>query len=318
MVENKENITAGDALEGQEVQGQQPVEGSGEQSQESPDFFLDEEGSLQGNFNDWVGDQDDTTSTQQGEAGKEEPSTGESASEQETNYYAPEELAQLELHEVDFNRLSPELRPYYEALLKQTVAKTTQAQPQEQSAQPQDPLDAIKEEAKKRVIQRFGEFDELNPEHITALAFEASRLSNEYQKQEALQQKFQELKTSEPYFDHIDRYAQEKLMELPAKEYLKLARALQEKDASVVLPFWEKCRREFYEQKLGKSLGTTNTQTQQKQVQTQAPTAQGKKPPTLEGAGLGQVDTQSQIKPRDFARMSEDEQAAALIKMGLV
>ncbi len=316
MLENKENISAGNALEGQEVQGQQAVEGSGEQSQESSDFFLDEEGSLQGNFNDWVGEKDDTTPTQEAETGEKEPSAEENGNGQEANYYAPEELAQLELHEVDFNRLSPELRPYYEALLKQTVAeKTTQPQSSEQTTQPQDPLDAIKEEAKKRVIQRFGEFDELNPEHITALAFEASRLSNEYQKQEVLQRKFQELKSSEPYFDHIDRYAQEKLLELPAKEYLKLAKALQEKDANVVLPFWEKCRREFYEQKLGKSLGTTNTQT--KQTQTQAP-VQGKKPPTLEGAGLGQVDTQSQIKPRDFARMSEDEQAAALIRMGLV
>jgi len=298
----QKNISAGDT-EGATQEQQQDSGVSGEQSQtqeQTPEFWLDENGELQGDFSDW--------GVETGEEQKEpEKSEEQKQEEQKVQYYTPEELASLELHQIDPNRLPDELKPYYQAMLRQAVAQ----QKEQLLAQPQIDekavLEAIKQEARQRVEQKLGEqFDEMNPDHMVALSIESARLTQQYEKRLQAQQKIAELRIQEPYFQQIDRYAQEKMLQLPAKEYIKLTQAIDAGNIDAVVKFWEQCRKEFYEQKLGIK------QQNQKTSPKLAP-----QPPKVEGAGKGEVNTQPSIKPQDLANMSEDEQIEALIKMGL-
>ena len=297
---------------------QEPVEAGGQSPEETPEFWLDEEGNLHGNFDDW-GVSEEETGEEEASTGEEQASKEETQETQETSskYYTPEELAKLELEQINPDRLPPELKPYYEALLK--THKDEAGEEITQTKQPtlssEDLYKLVEEEAKKRVEARFGKFDELNPSHVTALAVEAAKLTQELERKLAVQRKIEELRAQEPYFNEINKYIMQKIEDLPAREYKKIMAAIQNDDFEAFYPFWEKMRKEFYQEKLGKTLQSNEPAktTEQTQVKEPAP-----EPPKVEGAGKGEVETPPQINPRDFARMSEDEQAEALIKLGLV
>jgi len=303
----QKDIPAGNAEVATQEQ-QQDSGDSGEQAQtqeQTSEFWLDENGELQGDFSDWGTETGEEQKKPEEEEGQKQE---EKQEEQGIQYYTPEELASLELHQIDPNRLPDELKPYYQAMLRQAVAQ----QKEQPLASPQIDekamLEAIKQEAKQRVEQKLGEqFDEMNPDHMVALSIESARLTQQYERKLQAQQKIAELRMQEPYFQQIDRYAQEKILQLPAKDYLKLTQAIDAGDINAVVKFWEQCRKEFYEQKLGIK--------QQNQKPSPKPAPQ---PPKVEGAGKGGVNVQPKIKPQDFANMSEDEQIEALIKMGLV
>ena len=316
---------AGETPQEEEVKKQQEPVGAGEQQEpeQEPEFFLDEEGNLHINLKDWGGEE--------GSAGEGEASTGEETvkaepkpepeskpeskpePQKEVQYYTPEELANLEFSQIDPARVPPELKPYYEAILK-AEAQKRQAQIQPQQLPDEKELyDFVQSEARKRVEQKLGEqFDELNPKHLTALAIEAAKLTQEIEKKMVVQRKINELRAQEPYFDQINEYIKQKLDDLPAREYKKIMAAIQNDDLDVFLPFWEKMRKEFYQEKLGKANATEKIQAQPKQSQSEP------EPPKVEGAGKGEVETPPTVKPQDFAKMSPEEQAEALIKLGII
>lgn len=320
MEERKDITPAGENTQ-EVVQQQEKATQAGEQTQEAPEFFIDADGNIQGDFSDWVAEEQEPASGEQQEEGvAEKQSAGEEQAETQqeaqteqqaqTNYYTPEELARLELAEIDPSRLPPQLRPYYEELLKQQNLEFAQPQQETQEA---NIYDQIQELARKRVEEKLGEpFDELNPKHITALAVEANRVAQELEKRAMLQAKVAELAKSEPYFALIDKYAQEKLQELPYKEAIRIQQAIQNGDIDTVLQFWEQCRREFYENKLKQSSSQQSAPAQAQQVQ------QAKQPPRVEGAGRGEEKPVKRFDPRKLAEMDEDQQVQALIEMGLV
>jgi len=307
----------------EEVKEQATVE-AGEQPQEpqeTPEFWLDEEGNLQGNFIDWGIEEEEQKEAGGEKASTEEPEKGKEGEEpqkkEEVQYYTPEELAQLELNRIDPARVPPELRPYYEAILR-AEAQKKQEQSQEQAQIPDEKqlYDYIQTEARKRVEQKLGEpFDELNPKHLTALAVEAAKVSQGLERKIAVQQKINELRAQEPYFDQINEYIKQKLDDLPAREYRKIMSAIQNDDLNTFLPFWEKMRKEFYQKKLGKTLQSNEPVKTTEQAQPNQPAPE---PPKVEGAGKGEIETPPKINPRDFAKMKTEEQAEALIKLGII
>ena len=310
----QQSLPAGDDAVGA-VEQQEQVPGEQAQAPEgSPEFFLDEDGNIQGVFDDWgieePGEQVEEEEAVETEAQQQEPEEqSEQQAEPQPNYYSPEELARLELDQIDPSRLPPEVRPYYEAILKEAnLEKVQQEQPDEKAL-----YDQIQQVARQRVEQLFGEqFDELNPKHLAALAVEATKVAQQLERQMTAKQKIAELAKSEPYFAQIDQYAQEKLMELPYKEAIKIQQAMQNGDIDTLLNYWEQCRREFYEKKLGVK------QEEPQQKPASKPTQPTQQPPKVETAGKGEAETPVQINPRDFAGLSEDEQAQMLIKLGLV
>jgi len=325
MVEELREQPAGEAPQEEEVKEQATAEAGEQQEapQEEPEFFLDEEGNLQINLDDW-GLEEPAGEEEEKKASAEKPETEEKAEEtkaeprEEVQYYTPEELARLEFSQIDPSRVPPDLRPYYEAILRAEAQRKQEELKLQQQEQPQvldekQLYDAIQEEARKRVELKLGEkFDELNPKHLTALAIEAAKITQEVEKKKAVQQKINELKAQEPYFDQINEYIKQKLDDLPAREYKKIVAAIQNDDLEIFLPFWERMRKEFYKEKLGKELQNSEA-AEKSQVKQEAP-----EPPKVEGAGKGEVETPPQISPQDFARMSPEERAEALIKLGIV
>ena len=313
---------AGETPQEEEVKEQATAETGGQQGEpqrEEPEFFLDEEGNLQVNLKDWGLEEPAGGEEVSAEKPETEEKTEETKEEpqKEVQYYTPEELARLELNQIDPARVPPELKPYYEAILK-AEAQKGQEQPQKQAQVPDEKqlYDLIQAEARRRVEMKLGEtFDELNPKHLTALAVEAAKVSQEIERKMMIQQKINELKSQEPYFDQINEYIKQKLEDLPAKEYLKIMSAIQNDDLNTFLPFWEKMRKEFYQEKLGKTLQSNEPvkTTEQAQAKQSAP-----EPPKVEGAGKGEVETPPKINPQDFAKMKTEEQAEALIKLGIV
>ena len=323
MAEELKEQPAGEAPQEEEVKKQAIAEAGEQQEapQEEPEFFLDEEGNLQINLDDWgleePAGEEETASAEKPET---EEKTEESKAEprEEVQYYTPEELARLEFSQIDPSRVPPDLRPYYEAILRAEAQRKQEELKLQQQEQPQvfdekQLYDAIQEEARKRVELKLGEkFDELNPKHLTALAIEAAKITQEVERKRIVQQKINELKAQEPYFDQINEYIRQKLDDLPAREYKKIIAAIQNDDLETFLPFWERMRKEFYKEKLGKELQNSEA-AEKPQAKQEAP-----KPPKVEGAGKGEVETPPQISPQDFARMSPEERAEALIKLGIV
>ena len=336
MAEELREQPAGEAPQQEEEVKEQATAEAGDQQekpQEEPEFFLDEEGNLQINLDDWGLEEPAGEEEKKETASAEKPETEEKTEEpeaepqKEVQYYTPEELARLEFSQIDPSRVLPDLRPYYEAILRAEAQRKQeelrlqqqeQLQPQSQVLDEKQLYDAIQEEARKRVELKLGEkFDELNPKHLTALAIEAAKITQEVEKKRMVQQKINELKTQEPYFDQINEYIKQKLDDLPAREYKKIVAAIQNDDLDVFLPFWERMRKEFYKEKLGKELQNESVKAseaiERPQVKKTAP-----EPPKVEGAGKGEIETPPQISPRDFARMSLEEKAEALIKLGIV
>ncbi len=323
MAEELKEQPAGEAPQEEEVKKQAIAEAGKQQEepQEEPEFFLDEEGNLQINLDDWgleePAGEEETASAEKPET---EEKTEESKAEprEEVQYYTPEELARLEFSQIDPSRVPPDLRPYYEAILRAEAQRKQEELKLQQQEQPQvfdekQLYDAIQEEARKRVELKLGEkFDELNPKHLTALAIEAAKITQEVERKRIVQQKINELKAQEPYFDQINEYIKQKLDDLPAREYKKIIAAIQNDDLETFLPFWERMRKEFYKEKLGKELQNSEA-AEKPQAKQEVP-----KPPKVEGAGKGEVETPPQISPQDFARMSPEERAEALIKLGIV
>ncbi|RLI97987.1 MAG: hypothetical protein DRP00_03010 [Candidatus Aenigmatarchaeota archaeon] len=330
MTEELREQPAGEAPQEEEVKEQATAEAGEQQEapQEEPEFFLDEEGNLQINLDDW-GLEEPAGEEEEKKASAEKPETEEKTEEtkaeprEEVQYYTPEELARLEFSQIDPSRVPPDLRPYYEAILRAEAQRKQEELKLQQQEQPQvldekQLYDAIQEEARKRVELKLGEkFDELNPKHLTALAIEAAKITQEVEKKRAVQRKINELKSQEPYFDQINEYIRQKLDDLPAREYKKIVAAIQNDDLETFLPFWERMRKEFYKEKLGKELQNESAKASEtiEQFQTKKTAPE---PPKVEGAGKGEVETPPQISPQDFARMSPEERAEALIKLGIV
>lgn len=317
MEERKDMAPAGENT--QEVVDQQEAKvQAGEQQpeaqqveQEQPEFWLDEDGNLQGSFDDWaVGGQQEEVEIEQREPKKEEEEAVQETEPQEqktSEYYTIEELAQLSPEEIDPNRLPPELRPFYDQM------RTEQVVPPQEPPDEKQVLETLTEQAKKIVSQKFGEdFDELNPKHVAALAIEAQKLYQQYERQQLVRQKVAEIASREPYFQQIDAYAQQKLYEMPFKEAQRIVSAIETGDFDTVMKFWEQCRREFYENRLKQSSSQQAVPAQTQQTQ------QAKQPPRVEGAGRGEEKPVKRFDPRKLAEMDEDQQVQALIEMGLV
>ena len=174
-----------------------------------------------------------------------------------------------------------------------------------QMAQPQeDFFDSIAEQAKQLVEQQLGEeFDEFNPKHLAAFNLAVQQIQSQVQAQQAIQSKLLELQQKEPHFAEIDRYAEEKLFQMPYAEAIKIINAFQTGDLDTALAFWEQCRKEWYEKNLNQTQSQAKPQPQ---------------PVKVESAGTGQAQTQPHIDPKMIANLSPDEQEQLLIKLGLV
>ncbi|WP_457641451.1 hypothetical protein [Persephonella sp.] len=317
----------------------QPDTQETEAQQQEPEFKLTDEG-IEGDFSDWgLSEEGEQPTEEMQESPQEEQEqkyyTAEEMKELgidklDPNKIPPELIPFYKSMQADYTRKTQALaqeRKIVENLLDNALSnpaiaqqlmndpnfvQTAQQHPElaqklqavSQMTQPKNPIDIITEQAKQIVEEQLGEeFDELDPRHITALNLAVQEITQAQAKQTALQQKLAEIQASEPHFAEIDALAEQKLMQMPYAEVVKIQTALQNGDIDTVLNFWNEVRKEFY-----------NSQLNRQQAQQPA----NPEPPKVEGAGQGNVETKPAVDVSELGYLDEDSQAQMLIKMGLV
>lgn len=307
MSENDKQKLAGQNAEAQV--SQQATSRTGENVSE-PEFFIDAEGVFHANLKDWNIEPEDDAGSETGKA------VQEVEEKKEPQFYTLDELLVLNPSEIDIEKVPPQLKDVYENFLlgkrkKEGVSKESEIR-QEQTISEGTIYDFITAEAIKRVETKLGQkFDEFNPKHQAIFVMEVNNLYDEVSSRIRLQKEIAEIKAKEPYFDEIDAYAQEKLQSLPVKDYTKIVMALQEGNFEPLLKFWEACRKEFYAMKLKQSAST--------QAQLQKDIVPNVVPNVVESPGQSEPSKiVKKINPKDFAKMTDEEKAQALIELGFV
>lgn len=291
-------------------------------------------------FDDWLNEKPD-----------DEVDTGEPTepSEEPPVYYSAEEVRTTDFEKLDPTKISPEMQPYYKSM---QAGFTTKAQalaeerrkfeqeraqfealrqqmlpPAQQPAQPQpEPFDpkmyynTLADVAKQSVERAFNEpFNELNPVHLAALADEVGNVKVQiYERQQherALANTVRQY-TSDPDWAEIDKFAAEKILNLPYREYVEAQNRIKAGDAYYVNLFLGKAVEEFKAQKYGQSTPTA-PQVQQPTLAQPVPVGLPRpKPPYVEPAGSGtQKETQPRFDMSQLHNASQKEKAQMISKL---
>jgi len=254
-------------------------------------------------------------------------------------FYTPEELKQTEFEKIDPFKLPPELQELYKSMqapfskatqqlaqtksqYEQFLAQQQQFQQQQQVPQVQQPTqpqtfdkkayyNKLFETAKTVVENDFQEvFDELNPQHQTALVDAVTELKQQFYTQQGQINQVQQVISAfaqEPDWKEIDSYAKWRITKLPFEVAEPLMQRIKEGDAAALHAALSIARDELRAVKR-----------QQQQPQIQQPQQQAKIPfVESPGSGSGQ---EFQRKP-DYTQMrgkSTDELARMVQEWGLV
>ena len=283
-------------------------EDTGESTDNDWDFALDEDGNIV--FNDGEGTQD-----------TEQPA-----------YYTQDEIKELGIDKLDPNKLPPDLVPFYKSLqadytrknqavaeqrkfLEQQMLQSQYQQPQAQQPpmQQQTPeqvrmqyyeqlYNVAKQEVDSSFKQAGIEFDEFNPMHQAALADAVANIKVHMIQQQQYQSGIQNLMNnyqSDPDWPELDRYAWERLDNMPYKQASVIREKIQNGDLATIKSFLDETKAEFDARK--------NPQQFVKQ-----------KPPHVESGGTGNnKPATQQFNIAQIGRMRIDQQAKVLEALGL-
>ena len=249
----------------------------------------------------------------------------DSAPEQ-PDYHTPEEIRDVGIDKLDPNRIPPELLPYYKSMQADYVRKTqdlatqrkqleqhTQPQPQPQTqAQPEYNPKAYYEQlygiAKSSVEKAIGEdYDEFNPLHQTALADEVANIKAHIIQQQQFHQNLGNVMnkyTQDPSWAEIDRYALEKLNNMPYQIATQVKQRIDSGDLAFIDQYLGMVKQEYYKSK---------------NPQPQVVPQQKPRPPFMESGGGGEQPNNSprQMDYKSLGKMKMDDQVKLFEKFGL-
>ena len=224
----------------------------------------------------------------------------------------------------DYTRKTQEvaaMRQQYEAQLaqfQQAQAQQQVQQPVQQQQQPAiDPKEyyaRLAEYAKGRVENIFGNYDELDPMHQAALADEIANVKVQVvQKQQAEMalNSVMNRYASDPEWQNIDRYALERLNNLPYAQAVQVKARIDAGDAGFIDNYLSAIRNEYYEVK--------NGQVNQANKIVQGQQASKPKPPFVESGGSSENNPapSRNIDYKALGKMSVDQQVQVFQKLGL-
>lgn len=280
--------------------------------------------------------------------GSEEEQPEESEEQQEEQPSAPEpqkftvkvdgveqevtldELMQGYMKGADYTRKTQALaeeRRQLQAMYSQR--NPNMGQPQQSVQQPEQPKLTTKDYYKnlsdyavKEVSKELGEeYDEYNPIHQAALADVISTVKARMYERNVGQQQIQSVYdkyAQDPNFADIDRYAAQRLQQLPYQQAVQIQNALRSNNAKVVDAYMAAVRDEYY-----RSRGYIPAEEAQKAkdvpVATPAKPVQKAKPPFAEPTGVAKqnVQTTKNLDYSKIGRMTLDDQARLAAKLGL-
>lgn len=268
----------------------------------------------------------------------EEPQSEEPAQpqpqtqQQQPNYYTPEELANTPYEQWDINRLNGDVKNFVPIVQQQIAQRQAQAQVQAGRIQPTDQLSnyipapvqytpkELVEAAQKLAVERLKlesaeDFDEYEGEHRAALNLAMQELSSQrqtevsnYQRASGEYQQLQEFNrrlSAQPDFREFYAWYEGKCKAQNVTPQ-QVDRGLWNYAVSNGGRFSE----------IAGFMGNWYREFQQSKAVSVKPRA--KKPPTLESSRGKSYDGAGGVNLRNFGDMNDEQQAQALIKMGLV
>lgn len=293
-------------------------EGTQQESGDRPEFGLDEDGNLQWNTDEYSKYDDEDSDEEQSQDGYEDEQV---QSNEEPKYtvkvngedveVTQEELLRGYMRQSDYTRKTQALadeRQRIENYYRQQPQP--QYRPQEQVSQPQ--ATNLNDIAKHIAARNLGldspdDLSELDFDHITAVVEAKQGLLNQRNQMMNRQQNINnleaQLRNEEPEYDHIMEKVQEEMANIPYREFVKLQNAYETGNIEPLRDFFHTVQKDYYSNVIKKK-------------------GQSKKTvPVVERSGNTPI-TQGQPRKRfDFkklGKMTSDEKAQLLIKMGIV
>ena len=305
-------------VDNQDEQVEQP-EGTQQESDSTPEFGLDKDGNLQWNTDEYSKyDNEDSDEEQpldddeegQVQSNDEEPKYTVKVNGEDVEV-TQEELLRGYMRQSDYTRKTQALadeRQRIENYYRQQPQP--QYRPQEQVSEPQQATN-LNDIAKQIAARNLGldspdDLSELDFDHITAVVEAKQGLLNQRNQMMNRQQNINnleaQLRNEEPEYDHIMERVQEEMANIPYREFVKLQNAYETGNVEPLRDFFHTVQKDYYSKAIKKN-------------------GQSKRNvPVVERSGNTPISQQPR-KRFDFkklGRMTSDEKAQLLIKMGIV
>lgn len=197
-----------------------------------------------------------------------------------------------------------------------------QAQNQPPKVDPKEYYKTLSDYAIKRVQENLGEdFDEYNPVHQAALADEISTIKAQMYERNVGQQRLQAVYnkySQDPNIAEIDRYAAQRLQQLPYQQAVQIQQALRNNDARVIDAYMGAVRDEYYRAR--GYIPVSEAQARQSQPVATPPKQVAKqKPPFAEPTGVQKntPKTERKIDYSKLGKMTLEDQAKLVSQLGL-
>lgn len=307
-----------DNVDNQDEQVEQP-EGTQQESDSTPEFGLDKDGNLQWNTDEYSQyDNEDSDEEQpldddeegQVQSNDEEPKYTVKVNGEDVEV-TQEELLRGYMRQSDYTRKTQALadeRQRIENYYRQQPQP--QYRPQEQVSEPQQATN-LNDIAKQIAARNLGldspdDLSELDFDHITAVVEAKQGLLNQRNQMMSRQQNINnleaQLRNEEPEYDRIMERVQEEMANIPYREFVKLQNAYETGNVEPLRDFFHTVQKDYYSKAIKK-----NGQSR-------------RNVPVVERSGNTPISQQPR-KRFDFkklGRMTSDEKAQLLIKMGIV
>lgn len=311
-----------------EITEPQPSEPEQELEQElQTDWGITEDGEV--NFSDeYLGEAEKSLFPNKSGEDLESKESKRSEQQEEPKYYTPEELANTPYEQWDINRLNGDIKNFVPIVQQQIAQRQAQAQAAQraQADQLSNYIQApvqytpkeLAEAAQKLAIERLGltspeDFDEYEGEHRAALNLAMQELSSQRQMEVA---NFQRASSE---YQQLQQFNRQLASQPDFKEFYSWYESqLKENNLTpqqVDTAFWNHGSSTGRFMEIAGIMGNWYREFQQTKSR---PRARAATPPVLESTRGKSFDGTGSVNLREFGEMDTDQQARALIKMGIV
>lgn len=313
----------------QEEQVEQPQEGTPQEQEREdpePEFYLDENGDLQWNTDEFDnrGEQDSDTEPAQ-EQEEEQPDETDNDESQETDVEEPkykvkvdgeeievtqEELLRGYMRQKDYTQKTQALAEQRRQFEQYRPQPQYQPQPQQQTQETGEDLNAV---AKQIAARNLGldspdDLSELDFDHINAVVEAKQALLNQRNSMMARQQNIDnleaQLRSEEPKYDEIMANLNDAMQNIPVSQFNRLKQAYNEGNPEPLREFFKTMQKDYYSKAIKK-------------------VEQKKKPtvPVVEHSGntpITQSKRQNKIDFKQFGHMTTEQKAKILLERGFL
>lgn len=313
----------------QEEQVEQPQEGTPQEQEREdpePEFYLDENGDLQWNTDEFdnKGEQDSDTEPAQ-EQEEEQPEETDNDESQETDVEEPkykvkvdgeeievtqEELLRGYMRQKDYTQKTQALAEQRRQFEQYRPQPQYQPQPQQQTQETGEDLNAV---AKRIAARNLGldspdDLSELDFDHINAVVEAKQALLNQRNSMMARQQNIDnleaQLRSEEPKYDEIMANINDAMQNIPVSQFNRLKQAYNEGNPEPLREFFKTMQKDYYSKAIKK-------------------VEQKKKPtvPVVEHSGntpITQSKRQNKIDFKQFGHMTTEQKAKILLERGFL